>query len=330
MILIDSWPYDLLVSGELSLDCEITDNPVESGGTTSDHINLLPADLSVECIVSDSPIGDIAQHESRRIDDVTEAVFGSDMVPLPSEEAYERLTAIRNEKRTVTIEIPILKRGGKYGKRLLRNMGIASLSLPMNAETNGGLFFSATFKQMTFTTNKRTTVRVAPAAGKPQAKHKATVGQAIIVDKRALWQMGTPPGGVLIPYVSPERPGSPWAVVEMSYPDGKGAPGSRPRFTFSGEASANAPARAQQGALELNAAEISAFNADLTRDQALKQKRQEDQLKADLRRVDEMGGHKNLPAGVDLSRFTPPANPTPTVPTQGRFDPPTNYTPTVP
>ena len=68
MILIDSWPYDLLVSGEISLSSEMTDNPVESGGTTGDHINLLPVEFTAECIVSDTPVGEIASHESRRVE----------------------------------------------------------------------------------------------------------------------------------------------------------------------------------------------------------------------------------------------------------------------
>lgn len=329
MLLIDSWPYDLLVSGEMRLESEITDNPVESGGTTSDHINLMPIEFDAECIVSDTPIGEIAAHESRRVDDVTEAVFGSDLVPLPSEEAYERLTAIRAEKRLVTIEIPIRKRNGKPGKRLLRNMGITSLSLPMNSDTNGGLFFSVTFREMRFTTNTRVTVRVATPQAKPQSPHKATVGVALRTDQRVLWQMGIPPGGVLVPYISPEHPGSPWAVVEIQWSDGKGGPGATSRIFFGGDASTNAPARAQQAGLELNPKEIAAFNADLGRDQALKKKKQEDQLSRDLHEIDETKAYdKNLPPGLDLSRFTPPTNPTPTVPSQ--FTPSVNYTPTVP
>lgn len=307
MILIDSWPYDLLVSGDLVLDSEITDDPMESGGATADHINNLPAELTTECIVSDTPIGEVAAHESRRVDDVSIAVFGSNMVPLPSEEAYERLTAIRDEKRTVTIEIPLMGRNGRPAKRILRNMAIAGLTLPMNKDTAGGLFFTATWKELRFTTNARSTVRVATPQAKPQASHKATVGEFVRVDQTVLWNMASPPGGVLIPYISPERPGSPWAVIDVMWSDGKGGPGAKARFFYSGTSSASKPTQAGK---ELSPAETSAFNADLKRDTEVKKNRQYEQLKKDLVPVDKAGGHKNLPAGLDLSRFSAPTQKT--------------------
>src|SRR5262249_25238178 len=52
--------------------------------------------------------------------------------------------------------------------RRFENMVMTSLSVPRNAQTGAALRFSATFQQVVFVTNNRTTVRVAvPQARKP-------------------------------------------------------------------------------------------------------------------------------------------------------------------
>jgi hypothetical protein len=305
MILIDGFPYDVMISGEISLESEITSNPVEAGGDVTDHIRPLPVTLHFESVVSDSPIGEIANHESRRVDDVTEE-FGS---ALPSEDAYERLLDIRDFRRVVVVEIP---RG--RGRKVFPNMALEELVIREDKETGGGLHFEATFKQINFVTNRRVTVRTATPAGKPKAQNKAAVGVSYRTDQTFTWKMGIVPGGTLIPYIDDERPGSPWAVVEVEYADGKGAPGAKKRHFYSGEASNNASARAKQAGTELTPAEVNALYADLKRDINAKEAAQEKKLKAELEAVDKQGGWKNLPKGVDLDRFQTPANFKPTVP----------------
>ncbi len=194
MIMIDSWPYDLMVSGELTLDSEVTEHPVESGDSIADHIRPLPVEFTLEAIVSDTPLADIASHDSRRIDDVTIAVFGADQIPLPSDEAYARLNAIRDERRLVVIEIPIATRSGKLGKRTFKDMAMTNLSVPFSQETAGGLTFSATFRQVKVVTNKRTTVRVAVKTPTKGPKDKGLSLDKLVDGKDVLWRKGKPPG----------------------------------------------------------------------------------------------------------------------------------------
>lgn len=307
MILIDSWPYDLMVSGELKFASEITDDPVESGGSISDNVRPLPVAFSLEAIVSDSPIGDIANHESRRVDDVSEAVFGSDMVPLPSAEAYERLLEIRKTSKLVTIEIPVASRSNKPGKLTFDNMALEELSVPMSADTAGGLTFSASWKQVTLIENKRVTVRVAAPAARPRAAAKVAVGQGYRVDQRVLWVRGQPAG-------APVTDKSPWCVVEVTWSDGKGGPGAKATYRFSGEASPDIQDDCEAG-VELLSFERTDFFIDLGRAQAAKTQAQitERRKLLETPKPDLATAQKNLPPGVDLSRFQKPATTIPTV-----------------
>lgn len=192
--MIDSWPYDLLISGNLQLDSDVTDEPVESGPNVSDHIRPLPAELTLESLVSDTPIGEIANHESRRIDDVSAAVFGEDQIPLPSDEAYRRLTAIRDEKRIVIVEIPVATRAGKPGKRTFVDMTITGLSIPLGPEHDGGLRFSVTLKNIKIVKNKRTTIKASVTAPTKGADNKGLSLDKVINGSDVLWRKGSPPG----------------------------------------------------------------------------------------------------------------------------------------
>lgn len=307
MILIDSYPYDLMVSGELKFTAEITDDPVESGGSISDNVRPLPVTFTLEAIVSDSPIGDVANHESRRVDEVSEAVFGSDMTPLPSADAYDRLLEIHTTSKLVTIEIPVASRSGKPGKRTFLNMALEDLSVPMDAENSGGLSFSATWKQVKLVDNKKITVRVTAPAARPRAQAKAAVGQAYRVDQRVLWVQGHPAG-------APVNDKSPWCVVEVTWSDGKGGPGAKATYRFSGEASPDIQDDCEAG-VELLSFERTDFFLDLGRAQAAKTQAQiTERRKAFLETPPPnlAGAQGNLPPGVDLSRFGKPTT-TPTV-----------------
>lgn len=309
--MIDSWPYDLMVSGELSFENEITDAPLEQGSDVNDAIIKKPIEFNLEAIVSDSPLEPIASHPSRKIDEVSEAVFGSDQIPLPSAEAYDRLLAIRDDKKLVTIEIPFATRDGKPGKRTFVNMGITRLSIPLTADTTGGLTFSASWKQVNMFQNRKVTVRTATPSGKGKDTGKATVGHPYQVDQRVLWRQGRPAGAAL-------NPNYDWAVVNVSWSDGRGGPSAKAQYHYSSEHSPGVNHTAND---VLSPEDLHRYITDLARDQAEKK---QDALHAPQRQRDadaaaaraRQGPSKDptgkfLPDGVDLSRFQKPdAGPT--------------------
>ncbi len=318
MILIDSWPYDLMVTGEITLDTEITKFPIEQGADLTDHLRPLPPTINLEAVVSDTPIGDIANHPSRRVDEVTEAVFGSDMVPLPSAEAYDRLVAIHDESRLVTIEIPVASRTGKPGKRTFHNMGLAHLSVPL--EFSGGLKFTATWERVNIAVNKRVTVRTATPSGKPKTKVRAVVGQEYSMVLEILWNMGTPPGSALV-QATGTTPGSPYAVVRRVW----GPYPNRVKLgvVYTGLSS---PTIHVENGQYLTKVQEAAFELDLARDERQKTEAQQKEFSSHFTGPSEAEAEhtknpSNLPPGLDLSRFTKPVQPTLPAPAKGEaFD----------
>ncbi len=313
MIFIDSWPYDLMVSGELKFSSNITTHPMEEGADTTDHIKNKPMEFTLECIVSDTPIGAIAQHESRRVDEISEAVFGSDQVPLPSAEAYDRLLAIHTSCRPVTIEIPVASRSPKKpNKRTFFNMGLEELSEPLGPDSDGGLIFSATFRECVLIKNQKTTVRTATPAGKRQSR-KAVIGQKLYVDKRILWRMGHPPGSPLV--VNYE-----WLIINV---DQGGHPifGDEghnllekgpmvPLYTFSGKGDPKAAARlGLEPGIGLNGDQLADMFADLHRDRAFESARRHAELTSDVPGL--FGDQSGTPHNVDMSRFEAPPSDAP-------------------
>lgn len=315
MILIDSYPYDLMVSGEVQFESEVTSFVVERSADISDHIHNKPITLNMEVIVSDSPLEPIASDDSRRVDAVTEAVFGSDQVPLPSAEAYERLLAIRDEKRLVTIEIPVASRASRPGKRTFQNMALTHLSDRHDKDTAGGMFFTVSFQQVRFVDNQRVFVRTATPGGKGKRGGKATTGKVFTGDDRVLWRMGNPPGG-------PLEPDYGWAVVVVKWDDGKGGPKAHAKYFYSGESNMLLVASQKPLAgVELSTAALRTFILDIEREnnQAAERRRQaQDRETIDAisnNQDSEAAKARNLPPGIrDLSRFTEdPSAPKPVV-----------------
>lgn len=335
MILIDSWPYDLMVEGELKFSSDITMHPMEEGADTTDHISNKPMEFTTTVIVSDTPIGEIEQDDSRRVDEVSLAVFGSDQQPLPSAEAYERLQAIRNAKKGVTIEIPVAARGGKPGKRLFVNMGLEELTEPMNKDTSGGMTFSATWKQMRFLKNARTTIRTATPRGGGKTKRTVTTYK-FHVDKRILWRMGAPPGSPLVVNY-------PWAVINVdtgNHPrdvsqDGsvgtlgmtnlqRRDPTEAPRFIFSGQGDARAATeKGLEAGAPLTGDQLRDMFKDIDRDNAAAAVQYHQDTVSGVHTT--FGDHSKpsytigkgtSPNNTDMSRFTLPGSDTPA----GQFD----------
>jgi hypothetical protein len=151
MVTIDGFEIDCAIREEHLFQSDVTEHPVESGSDIADHIRPKPPTVSIEGVVSDDPIGPIA---GRRGD-----LNASGRLEFsPTVDALAFLKAIYAERRVVTIVTGL----GTY-----EDMALPELSIPRDAKTGAALRFMATFRQVRFVTNERTTVSVAvPLAAK--------------------------------------------------------------------------------------------------------------------------------------------------------------------
>ncbi len=312
MVLIDSWPYDLMVTGEVSFESEVTNFPVERGSNISDHIRPNPITLTLEVIVSDTPIGALANDPSRQVQErqpdglailgINVAdILGTDQVPLPSAEAYERLRGIRDSRRLVQIEIPVGSRKGKPGKRLYQNMALTNLSERHGADTTGAGMFSVSFQQVAIVENRKIFVRTAAPTGQPKAKSKSLTTKDFITDDGVLWEMATPAGGVL-------KGGEPWAMVFIKKATATGGP---LKFFFTGEHSKNVKFKITPSQ-ELTPAQAIDFQRDRLRKSLVKEKGTFDGLNS----YNEEGV---LPKDFNLDKFTAPVGTAPVDPSVALF-----------
>lgn len=173
MVFVDGYPMDLAESATIGMESEITSHPVESGSMINDHVRIVPTTVELRCIVSNTPIGAVAAHATRTSSGVD--------TPLPADEAYARLVAIRDGARPVVVET---------ARGVFRDM-ILSLSVVDDKASAGGLFFTATFRPLRITDTKRVTVAIPGAKMGASYGHRAGSKEA---PKVVVWRKGRPPG----------------------------------------------------------------------------------------------------------------------------------------
>lgn len=162
-VMIDEYLMDVVLDEVHTYDSIISDYPVESGSTISDNIRIMPISVSMDCLVSNTPIGFIANERDNDDDDN------------PPKSAYEVLTAIRDDKRLVTI---------KTSLRPYVNMWLKTLTVPRATGRGDELRFTALFAEVQFVVNERTTVKTATPMGTPP---KAKGGSPPAADLRGLF-----------------------------------------------------------------------------------------------------------------------------------------------
>lgn len=175
-VYIDGYPMDLAISETHGFEASVTEHPVERGADMVDHVRARPIEIELECVVSDTPIGAIAADPTRQAE-------GQD-APLPSEDAYARLQAIRDARQPVTIETSL----GTW-----TSMALVMLSVPRSRETTGGLFFTATFRQVRVVETQRVTVRTAQPNAKRTGRHGHRAGKKV-TPLMLWWRPRWPPG----------------------------------------------------------------------------------------------------------------------------------------
>jgi hypothetical protein len=155
LVLVDEFPIDCAISESHEIENEVTSFPVETGGMISDHVISKNKKLVLEGVVSDTPVGDMVGVRESLLTLGDQLATGVDeTAALPSRKALDKLEELDRTKRAVTV-VSTLK---EY-----RNMVLERLSVPVSSDKSGGLFFTATFVQVTFKQIARTKV-AAPAA----------------------------------------------------------------------------------------------------------------------------------------------------------------------
>jgi hypothetical protein len=211
---IGQYILDVSLSEEHKFEADVTEYPVESGGSISDNIRPKPLHVSITGIVSDTPLTSNAINQLKPLPDPyadtpmtvdaisggsvntssggTQGLINSLAAPslaqnevkfLRSEQAYNYLKSIFNSRDTVTIRTSLAT---------FDNMALESLSIPRSKETTGGLTFTADFKQIARVSNKRTKTAIRNGTGKKKNGTKPTkdTGVGDTVD----WNQGRYPG----------------------------------------------------------------------------------------------------------------------------------------
>jgi hypothetical protein len=150
VVTIDSFLIDAVTQENHDYSNEVTQHPIEKGGTSTDHVIKRPRKLSLDCIVSNTPIG--VAFDARTSD------------ALPTVEAFALLYNLRDSGKAITVVTELLK---------YENMIIETVSIPRSIRDGESLQFKLTLIQADFVESERTriTVRV------PRHKKKVNKGQ---------------------------------------------------------------------------------------------------------------------------------------------------------
>lgn len=225
MMVIDGYRIDAEITGEPTYENEATDFPIESGGSTTDHVIRKPVMFSCEGVVTDTPIGDIRderviQGTLTDVDPAVVALEGEEVSDAITRDAHARLVAIWSSKLPVIV---------KCSMGVFENMLLLTY---VPKRVGGSIEFSATFKLATFVTNERAVVAI-PRASK---KDKIRLIPTNLKDERgrAIFSTGIGPNAKGPPYVFADGTAVPQntldkargdaGAVKVKYVDGKAVP----------------------------------------------------------------------------------------------------------
>ncbi len=156
MIRIGGYAIDAIVGEEVSLEAEVTEYPVESGGVITDHTRNRPLKLELEFLVSDTPIGTVA----------AERTAGA----VPSSEARQALEALRDSRQPFTVVT---------GTKTYERMVFASLSFPRDRETGDALRPRASLQQLSIVEVRRVSVDLGRRRGAGHRSSRRVPGAKI-------------------------------------------------------------------------------------------------------------------------------------------------------
>lgn len=144
---------DASLSETHSASVEVTDHPVESGASVSDHARALPEQLTIEGLVTNNPLWGPTSSAAESFQ-VGRPVRTT--APSRSGAIYRKLLQLKDAGTAIDV---------KTGLREYTDMVITSLNVPRDASTGDALRFSITLKQI-----KTATLQVVQTEDKVKAK----------------------------------------------------------------------------------------------------------------------------------------------------------------
>jgi hypothetical protein len=133
--LINIFEFDIVKTREIVYENEITENPVEDGFVTSDHIIKRPIQISFDGLISEASVGNSI------LNGLTRALpFGSTLERKSLTEAFAKLEELRETRTAIVLEVP---KGG-----IFNNMYVKSLKINDDSTTSKSLKFNITFQQL--------------------------------------------------------------------------------------------------------------------------------------------------------------------------------------
>ncbi len=151
---IGGFTIDAAIEEIHSYDCTVTQFPVESGATISDHVQLLPIGLQLDCIVTDTPIGPMETVRGYA------GSFQGEGFTQWSDEAHEHFKKLRAKREPFNVTTSL---------QTYYNLVIESYKPTRRVGDGFALRFTLVCKFIGIVVNERTTVKVAtPNVGKKQ------------------------------------------------------------------------------------------------------------------------------------------------------------------
>lgn len=147
-VLIDGYPIDCVVTESHDYSAEVTAYPVEVGADITDHRRKKPLKITLDGYVSATPIGVVANHPTRSAG------------KLPVDDAKAKLLAVDADGEPINITTSLDS---------FKNMLLENLAFPRESGEPMWLHFKATFVQVLFVTNNRTTIRTATPGGQKRS-----------------------------------------------------------------------------------------------------------------------------------------------------------------
>ena len=130
---ISTVELDIIISEGAVATARLTENPVENGANTNDHIIIEPMTFTTEGVVSNISSGFIGQFTT-----LINRFSGNDS---KAKDAWEALLELQVSRVPFTLV---------QGLKEYRNVVILSLAENQDKDTANGLFFTATMKELIF------------------------------------------------------------------------------------------------------------------------------------------------------------------------------------
>lgn len=162
-------PLDARVGSTYRFQSEVTEFPIESGATITDHVHLRPDEIQVEGIVSDTPVNELPTYLGLRGDEEVQTAG------LRSQTAFDALFICWRDRIPLTVVTEYL---------IYDDMIVESFEIPKGPDRGEAIWFSMTLRKivtvetLTAALPPEVVARLKRRRKKTQAKRKADIKQS--------------------------------------------------------------------------------------------------------------------------------------------------------